>query len=70
MSFSARGYHDQPMGYHDQQMQHARLDTRLTTIEETQQDIQNTLHQHSQWQAEVGDRITNIQQHQQQENEN
>jgi hypothetical protein len=28
------------------------------------------LHQHSQWQAEVGDRITNIQQHQQQENEN
>ena len=39
MSFSARGYHDQPMGYHDQQMEHSRLNTRLTTIEETQQDI-------------------------------
>ena len=65
MSFSARGYHDQPMGYHDQQMEHSRLDTRLTNIKETQQDIQNMLHQHSQWQAEVGDRLTNIQQHQQ-----
>ena len=32
MSFSARGYHDQPMGYHDQQMEHAYLDTRLMTI--------------------------------------
>jgi len=51
-------------------MEHSRLDTRLMTIEETQQEIQNTPHQHSQWQAEVGDRITNIQQHQQQENEN
>ena len=39
MSFSARGYHDQPMGYHDQQMEHSCLDTWLTTIEETQQDI-------------------------------
>ena len=48
-------------------MEHSRLDTRLTTIKEMQQDIQNMLHQHSQWQAEVGDRITNIQQ---QENEN
>jgi hypothetical protein len=56
MSFSARGYHDQ-------QMDHSRLDTRATTIEETQQDIQNTHHEHSQWQVEVGDRITNIQQH-------
>ena len=70
MSFSVRSYHDQPMGYHDQQMQHACLDTRLMTIEETQHDIQNMLHQHSQWQAQVGDRLTNIQQHQQYENEN
>ena len=55
------------MGYHDQQMQHARLDTRLTNIEETQHDIQNMLHQHSQWQAEMRDHITSIQQ---QDNEN
>ena len=47
MSFSARGYHDQPMGYHDQQMEHAYLDTKLMTIEEKQNDIQNMLHQHS-----------------------
>ena len=60
MSFSARAYHDKLMGYHDQQMEHARFDTRLTTIEETQHDIQNTLHQHSQWKEEVGDRLTNI----------
>ena len=39
MCFSARGYHDQHMVYHDQQMEHSRLNTRLTTIEETQQDI-------------------------------
>ena len=51
-------------------MEHAQLDTRLMTIEEMHQDIQNMLHQHSQWQEEVGDRLTNIQQHQQQENEN
>jgi hypothetical protein len=49
------------MGYHEQQMEHPRLDTRLTTIEETQHDIQNQLHQHSQWQAEMGERITTIQ---------
>jgi hypothetical protein len=41
-------------------MDHSRLDTRLTTIEETQQDIQNTLHQNSQWQAEMGGAIANI----------
>jgi hypothetical protein len=48
------GYHDQdmghhppPMGYHEQQMEHARFDTRLTTIEESQHETQNTLHQHS-----------------------
>jgi len=70
MSFSACGYHDQPMGYHGQHMEHFYLDTRLTTIEEMQQDIQNTLHHHSQWQAKVGDRLTNIQQHQQQESGN
>jgi len=45
-------------------MDHARLDTRLTTIEETQHAIQNTLHQHSQWQTNMGDAITNIQQQQ------
>ena len=39
-------------------MDHSRLNTRLTTIEETQQDIRNTLHQHSQWQAEMGGTIT------------
>jgi len=58
------------MGHHEQQMEHPRLNTRLTTIEETHEDIQNMLHQHSQWQAEMGERMTNIQQHQQQENEN
>ena len=57
-------------GYNDQQMDHSCLDTRLTTIEETQQDICNTLHQHSQWWANMGDVIINIQQNQQQENEN
>lgn len=70
MSFSARGYHDQPMGYHDQQMEYACLDNRLTVIEETQHNIQDTLHQQSQWQEEVGQRLTNIQQHQQQEDNN
>ena len=57
MSFSA-------YGYHDQQMDHSRLNTRLTTIEETQQDIRNTLHQHAQWQAEMGGAIMNIQHNQ------
>jgi len=51
-------------------MQRPHLDNRLTTIEETQQDIRNQLHQHSQWQAEMGEHITTIQQHQEQENEN
>ena len=60
MSFSAYGYHDQPMGYHEQQMERPCLDTRLTTIEETQQDILNQLHQHSQWQAQMGERIASI----------
>jgi len=78
MSFSARGFHDHPMGYHDQdmghhlppmgyheqQMEHARFDTRLTTIEENKHEIQNTLHQHSQWQEEAGQRLAAIQQHQ------
>ena len=60
MSFSTYGYHDQPMSYHEQQMERPHLDTRLTTIEETQHDIHNTLHQHSQWQVEMGEHITNI----------
>jgi len=84
MSFSTRGFHDHPMGYHDQdtghhlppmgyheqQMEHARFDTRLTTIEENQLEIQNTLHQHFQWQEEAGQRLVAIQQHQEQENQN
>ena len=57
MSFSARGDHDQ-------QMDHSHLNTRLTTIEEMQQDIRNTLHQHAQWQAEMGGAIMNIQHNQ------
>ena len=60
MSFSIYGYHDQAMGYHEQQMERPRLDTRLMTIEETQHDIQNQLHQHSQWQAQMGERIASI----------
>jgi hypothetical protein len=28
------GHHPPPMGFHEQQMEHARFDTRLTTIEE------------------------------------
>ena len=51
-------------------MECPRLDTKLMTIKETQQDIQNQLHQNSQWQAEMGERITSIQQHQEQQNEN
>jgi hypothetical protein len=31
----------------------ARIDTRLTTIEEGQQEIRNTLHQHAQWQEHM-----------------
>ena len=46
------------------QMEHHRHDNRLTTIEETQHAIQNTLHQYSQWQADMGHAIANIQQNQ------
>ena len=74
MSFSTHGFHDHPMGYHDQhmghhpppmgyherQMEHARFDTRLTTIEKNQYEIQNTLHQYSQWQEEEGQRLATI----------
>ena len=70
MSLSAYGYYDQPMGYHEQQMELRRLDNRLTTIEDTQHNIQNQLHQHTQWQAEAGERFAAIQQHQEQENKN
>jgi hypothetical protein len=49
------------MGYHEQQMEHARFDTRLTTIEEVHQEIWNTLHQHSQWQEEAGQCLATIQ---------
>ena len=57
-------------GYHDQQMDHHRIDNRLTTIEGQNTAIQNTLHEHSQWQAMMGEAITNIQQIQQQQNDN
>ena len=74
MSFSACGFHDHPtgyhdqhmghhllpMGYHEQQMEHARFDTRLSTIEENQHEIQNTLHQYSRWQEEEGQRLATI----------
>jgi hypothetical protein len=63
-------HHPTPMGYHEQQMEHAHFNTRLTTIEEGQQEIQNTLHQHFQWQEEARQRIAAIQQQQQQENDN
>ena len=51
-------------------MKYTRFDIRLTTIEENQQEIQDTLHQHSQWQEEAGQRLAAIQQHQEQENQN
>ena len=63
MSFSAYGYHDQPMGYHEQQMERPHLDNRLTTIEDNQHNIQNQLHQHTSWLAEVGECLVAIQQH-------
>jgi hypothetical protein len=58
MSFSTRGFHDHTLGFHGPYMGHhhpspmgheqpvnlACVDTRLTTIEEGQQDIRNTLH--------------------------
>jgi hypothetical protein len=55
MSFSGFGYHD-----HEQRMERTHLDNRLTTIEENQQEIQSMLHQHTQWQAEAGERLTTI----------
>jgi peptidyl-tRNA hydrolase len=58
------GHHQPPMVYNEQQAEHPRHNTGLTTIEETQHDIQNQLHQHTPWQAEMGERITTIQQHQ------
>jgi len=59
MSFSTYGYQDQPMGYHEQQMERPHLKNRLTTIE-TQNNIQNQLHQHTQWQAEARERLVVI----------
>jgi hypothetical protein len=35
---------------HEQSVDIARIENRLTTIEEGQQEIRNTLHQHAQWQ--------------------
>ena len=54
ISFSGRGYHVQ-------QMDHQRIDNRLTIIEEQNAAIQGTLNQHSQRQATMGNAITDIQ---------
>jgi hypothetical protein len=59
-------YHPAPMG-HDQPVDLARIDTRLTTIEEGQQEIRNTHHQHAQWQEHTMQNHADIRQHQQQE---
>jgi hypothetical protein len=63
MSFSGRGYHD----FHENQH---RINGRRTTIEEQNAAIQSTLHQHPQWQANMGHAIADIQQQRQQQNQN
>jgi hypothetical protein len=85
MSFSAWGFHDHTTGFHGPYMGHhhhpppmdheqlvdlVRIDTRLTTIEEGQQEICNTLHQYAQWQEHITQTLTDIHQHQQQEHNN
>lgn len=47
-------------GYHDFQMTNQRIDNRLQTIEESQAAIQNTLHNHAQWQANMGHELANL----------
>jgi hypothetical protein len=44
-------------------MERPCLDNRLTTIEENQQEIQNMLHQRTQWQVEAREHLAAIQQH-------
>jgi hypothetical protein len=75
MSFPARGFNDHMLGFHDPYMGHhhqpspmdqdppvdlACIDTRLTTIEEGQQEIRNTLHQHTQWYEHMMQTLTDI----------
>jgi hypothetical protein len=55
---------------HEQLVDLARIDTRLTTIEENQQKFCNTLHQHVQWQEQTKQTLADIRQHQQQEQNN
>jgi hypothetical protein len=45
-------------------MDHHRFNNCLMTIEEQNTTIQNTLHEHSQWQDTMGEAIANIQQNQ------
>ena len=54
MSFSGRGYHDTEETFH-------RIDNKLTNIEETTTAIQNTLLDHTQWQATIGHEVANLQ---------
>ena len=54
MSFSGRGYHD----FRETQYS---INTRLTSIVETTAAIQDTLHQHSQWQATMGNKTVSLQ---------
>jgi hypothetical protein len=55
---------------HEQSVDLARIDTRLTTIEEGQQEIRNTLHQYAQWQEHMTQTLADIRQHQRQEQNN
>jgi hypothetical protein len=63
MSFSSQGYHDTQETFH-------QIDNKLTNIEETTAAIQNTLLDHTQWQATMGHEVANLQQQQQQQNQN
>jgi hypothetical protein len=51
-------------------MKHHCIDNHLTTVEVQNVAIQGRLHEHSQWQANMGDTIAGIQQNQQQQNQN
>jgi hypothetical protein len=62
-------HHQPPMG-HEQPVELASINTKLTTIEEDQQQIRNTLHQHAQWQEHMTQTLPDIRQHQQQERNN
>jgi hypothetical protein len=51
-----------PMG-HEQSVDLACIDTRLTTIEDSQQENRNTLHQQAQWQEHTTQTLADIRQH-------